>query len=113
MPGEPSFIEIGVPGGSTARAFYDKLFGWTYRPMGHDSFAVQTPTIGMGLHSGDEDRNMVVYFAVDDIEATAARVRELGGKCGEPSTEQEGFGRFVECRDDQGVRFGLHQRPRP
>jgi hypothetical protein len=23
--------------------------------------------------------------------------------------DSEGFGRWVECRDDQGVRFGLRQ----
>ncbi|NMM92751.1 glyoxalase, partial [Rhodococcus sp. SRB_17] len=27
-----------------------------------------------------------------------------------PRPEEAGFGRFTACTDDQGVRFGLHQR---
>jgi hypothetical protein len=31
---------------------------------------------------------------------------------GEPSyVESRGFGRWIECADGQGVRFGLRQRP--
>jgi len=113
MSGEPSFIEIGVPAGGRARAFYGALFDWKFREYGGpESFAVDTPTIGAGIHTSDPDACMVVYFAVADIEAAARRVRELGGKADEPGPEIEGFGRFVECRDDQGVRFGLRQAPR-
>lgn len=111
MAGEASFIEIGVPSGSRARDFYQALFGWTPRPMGHDNFAMETPTVGVGVHSGDDDACMVVYFAVGDIDAAVARVRELGGKADEPGAETPGFGRFVECRDPQNVRFGLRQPP--
>jgi predicted enzyme related to lactoylglutathione lyase len=109
--GAPSFIEVGAPSGAEARAFYGQLFGWSFHDMGRDSFWIQTPTLRLGLHSGDPDRNMVVYFAVADIEAAVARVRAFGGQAPDPGAEQPGFGRFVECRDPQGVRFGLHQRP--
>jgi uncharacterized protein len=107
--GAPSFVELGVPEGSRARAFYEPLFGWTFHEMGNDNFWAQTPTIRLGLHPGDKDASMVIYFRVHDIEAVARRVRELGGRADDPGPEQEGFGRFVECRDPQGVRFGLHQ----
>jgi hypothetical protein len=46
-----------------------------------------------------------VFFGVDDIEAGVARVRELGGEAGEPQEIESGF--MAECRDDQGVPFGL------
>jgi len=55
--------------------------------------------------------NIVVYFRVLDIEAAARRVRELGGEADDLGPEGEG-GRFVSCRDDQGVQFGLHE-PKP
>jgi uncharacterized protein len=110
-PGAPSFIELGVPAGSSARRFYEQLFGWTVREMGNDNFLFQTPTLQIGLHSGDADAVFVIYFLVDDIEAAVARVREAGGKAPDPGAEEAGFGRFVECRDDQGVRFGLRQLP--
>jgi predicted enzyme related to lactoylglutathione lyase len=51
---------------------------------------------------------VVVYFRVDDIEAAVRRVRELGGEADDPGLAETG-GRFVSCRDDQGLAFGLHQ----
>lgn len=111
VPGAPSFIELGVPEGSRARSFYETLFGWTSREMGKDSFLLETPSMQIGLHPGDDDRVFVIYFLVEDIDAAVERVRAAGGKADDPGPEQEGFGRFVECRDDQGVRFGLRQLP--
>lgn len=111
MAGEPSFLEIGVPSGSSARDFYGELFAWTPHEMGGDNFWMETPTARVGVHPNDDDRVIVVYFRVQDIIAAVDRVRELGGSAGEPGAEDQGFGRFVECRDTQGVRFGLHQPP--
>jgi predicted enzyme related to lactoylglutathione lyase len=111
-PGAPSFIELGVPSGSRARRFYDQLFGWSFREMGNDGFLIETESMQIGLHAGDDDAVFVVYFLVTDIDAAVERVRAAGGKADEPGPEQDGFGRFVECRDDQGVRFGLRQLPR-
>jgi predicted enzyme related to lactoylglutathione lyase len=108
--GAPSFLELGVPRGAPARDFFRDLLGWDFRQMGDDNFAARTPTLEIGVHNGDEDRCFVVYFAVPDIEAAAERVRALGGKADPPGPAQPGFGRFTECRDPQGVRFGLHQR---
>jgi predicted enzyme related to lactoylglutathione lyase len=39
-----------------------------------------------------------------------ALVREAGGQADPPAPEEPGFGRFSNCRDPQGIRFGLHQR---
>ena len=111
MSGEPSFLEIGVPDGNRARGFFNELFGWASHEMGADNFWMETPTARVGVHPNDEDRVIVVYFRVSDIDAAVERVRALGGSAGEPGVEDQGFGRFVECRDPQGVRFGLHQRP--
>jgi predicted enzyme related to lactoylglutathione lyase len=36
-------------------------------------------------------------------------VRELGGKAADPGPAEAAFGRFAQCEDPQGVRFGLHQ----
>jgi predicted enzyme related to lactoylglutathione lyase len=45
---------------------------------------------------------------VDDINAGAARVRELGGEANEPGPVP-GMGWFVTCRDPHGNEFGLWQ----
>jgi predicted enzyme related to lactoylglutathione lyase/mannose-6-phosphate isomerase-like protein (cupin superfamily) len=106
-PGAPAFVEIGVPSGEAAARFYRELFGWTIHEMGADNYWAQSPSVALGIHPGDEDRNMVPYFEVDDLAAAIARVRELGGNAPDPSDETPGFGTFVECRDPQGVRFGV------
>ncbi|MBO0690160.1 MAG: hypothetical protein J2P40_11410 [Candidatus Dormibacteraeota bacterium] len=53
-------------------------------------------------------RGTRAYFDVDDINAGAARVRELGGEADERRTVP-GMGWFATCRDPHGNEFGLWQ----
>ena len=55
-----------------------------------------------------EERGARVYFDVDDINAGASRIKELGGKADEPQPVP-GMGWFVTCRDPHGNEFGLWQ----
>lgn len=117
MAGEVSFIEFGVGDTEKGREFYEGLFGWTFEagPSGN-GFAIETPNVPGGMHGGDEGGAACVFYAVDDIEASIARVRELGGQIVELDIEGdegsvERFGRFKMCTDHQGSTFGLHQPP--
>ncbi|MEU6080744.1 VOC family protein [Streptomyces sp. NPDC047108] len=119
MTGEPAFFEIGVEDPERGRAFYGALFGWSFEPgpSGGGS-AIGTPGLPGGLHGGDPGASPYLFFLVDDMEAALARVRDLGGTVEEADVEGDDdsvrtFGRFRLCRDDQGSRFGLHQRPSP
>ncbi|QCH25221.1 VOC family protein [Mycobacteroides salmoniphilum] len=110
MTGEPTYFEIGVPDAVRAQKFYQRLFGWTPHAMGETGQAwLETGGVRGGLHNDDEDRRIDVFFGVPDIEAAVSSVRELGGEAEDPGPEEPDFGRFAFCRDDQGVRFGLHQ----
>ncbi|MEV1296036.1 VOC family protein [Pseudonocardia sp. NPDC049635] len=112
MSGEPTHFEFGVASAASARQFYAKLFGWTVHPMGDgDEGWIETGGIRGGLHENDPNPGIVVYFSVPDIEAALATVKELGGEPGQASPDEPEFGRFAECKDDQGTRFGLHQPP--
>jgi predicted enzyme related to lactoylglutathione lyase len=51
-------------------------------------------------------RGTRAYFEVDDINAGAARVRELGGEANDPAPVP-GMGWFATCRDPHGNEFGL------
>jgi transposase-like protein/predicted enzyme related to lactoylglutathione lyase len=53
-------------------------------------------------------RGIRPYFDVDDINAGAARVKELGGEANDPGSVP-GMGWFATCRDPQGNEFGLWQ----
>jgi uncharacterized protein len=117
MAGELAFFELGVADVQRGRAFYEGVFGWTFEtgPSGN-GFVIGTPTIGGGMHGGDAGAAPYVFFAVDDIEAAMAQVRELGGEVDDVDVEGDAasiarFGRFKLCRDDQGSPFGLHQPP--
>ncbi len=115
MAGEVSFFELGVKDPAAGREFYGDLFGWRMQegPSGEGhGFHIETPNIPGGIHGGDEGAGPYLFFAVDDAEAAAERVRELGGEA--EFTEHSGpgpSGTFVFCSDNQGSSFGLHQPP--
>jgi uncharacterized glyoxalase superfamily protein PhnB len=109
--GDLGYITLQVPDGDRAQRFYSELFGWETR-TGHEpgSFHISSITPPSGIHGGDAAAEVRLYFRVDDIEAAADRVRELGGQV-LVITEYESGGN-AECIDDQGLRFDLF-RPRP
>jgi uncharacterized glyoxalase superfamily protein PhnB len=109
--GDVGYLTLGVPDGDRARRFYSELFRWE-TAEGHEpgSFHISSITPPAGIHGRAGDPDIRLYFRVDDIEAAASRVRELGGQV-LTVTEYESGGN-AECVDDQGLRFDLF-RPRP
>ncbi len=103
MTGQPTYVELGVRDVQAAKTFYGGLFGW--EPAGPGQ--VETDTLSIGIHGGDDAAHFEVFFAVDDLEASIERVRALGGQVLGGINDSPGFGRWVECADDQGVRFGM------
>ena len=106
--GAVSFIEMGSGDVEKTARFFTSLFGWPYAPMDSDNGVFDTPNGKVGLHGDDPDWGVVPYLRVEDVEAAAQKVRDLGGEA-EDVVFQEGFGKFCNCRDPQGMRFGLHQ----
>lgn len=110
MTGEISYIEVGSGDAWETGRFFAELFGWTFNTMGGAGdgwFA--TPTVRVGLHGNDPGHGIVPYFRVINIDTAAAKVRGMGGTVEEPGTDEPGFGRFYNCLDPSGIRFGLHQ----
>jgi hypothetical protein len=108
VSGEPSYIELGVPDADRAVAFYGAVLGWAVDPSAGMT-QIETPTLSIGVHGQDPGTHFEVLFAVPDIDAALAAVAAAGGEVVSPVTDSPGFGRWAECRDDQGVRFGLRQ----
>ena len=116
MAGDVSFFELGVEDPERAHAFYGALFGWQLDRVG-GGFSIDGLNVPGGIHGGDAGASPYLFFRVDDVDAAAARVRELGGTVEDVEGEADAgsiarFGRFKLCRDDQGSAFGLHQPPR-
>lgn len=106
MAGEPVYLELGTPDAAKARAFYAAVLGWPSGAQGQ----VETPTLDIGVHGGDDESHFEVFFAVDDLEAALREVERNDGRIVSEVNDSPGFGRWVECADNQGVRFGLRQQ---
>jgi predicted enzyme related to lactoylglutathione lyase len=107
--GSPSYVELCVTDADAARRFYGQLLGW--RPSGAAGpGAVETASLGIGIHDGDESAIFEVFFSVDDLDASLDQLDRLGGRRVSAVNDAAEFGRWAECADDQGVRFGLRER---
>jgi len=116
MTGEPAFFELGVEDYEKGKAFYGALFGWDFTPGPDHGYEISTPGLPGGIHGGDKGSAPYLFFLVEDIDAAAAKVQDLGGEIVDmdvsgDEAQQAESGRFKLCRDDQGSPFGLHQRP--
>jgi predicted enzyme related to lactoylglutathione lyase len=111
MHGSVTFVEIGTNDTDRTRAFFERVFGWSFNPMNKGGGWFQTPSMRMGLHGDDAQPQLYVFLEVPDLDQAIASVRDAGGTAEPPGEAVPGFGRFTNCRDPQGIVFGLHQRP--
>jgi predicted enzyme related to lactoylglutathione lyase len=96
-----------------AKAFYAEVFGYTYSDVGDDYVMVEVDgnTVGglgampPGLPEAVPP-HWRVYFAVDDCDAAAAKVVELGGKVLR-QPEDMPYGRHADVADPQGAPFAI------
>jgi uncharacterized protein len=112
MTGEIVHIEIPADDTAKAQAFWGGLFGWEFESFPGPSEYHMTridDTSGAAITNMEPGkRGTRTYFAVDEINAGAARVKELGGEADEPMPVPS-MGWFATCRDPHGNEFGLWQ----
>jgi predicted enzyme related to lactoylglutathione lyase len=107
--GAPSYIELCVEDADKARAFFGALLGWKVEG-GAGPGQASTGGLDVGIHDRDPSSLLEVFFTVNDLDSAIARLAALGGRTvSEVHAQNASFGRWVECQDDQGVRFGLRQ----
>ena len=97
---------------AAADTFYHKVFGWTNHTsesgytMWHQDGRVHCGALALDASWGDDvPSNWLVYFLVDDVDATAARLAELGGRVVHGPANIEGMGRFLVAQDPPGAIF--------
>jgi predicted enzyme related to lactoylglutathione lyase len=112
MPGHIVHFEIPADDVTKGRGFWGSLFGWEFQavpgPFEYHMTRISDETGGAITDMEPGKRGLRVYFDVDDINAGAARVRELGGEAGDPRPVPN-MGWFAVCKDTQGNDFGLWQ----
>ena len=113
-----SWNELMTTDPEAALKFYQPLFGWTIEKMtmpGMVYNVVKTSDASVGgimklpkeAAAGGMPPTWVSYVTVDDVDATAKRATELGGKVVHGPTDIPGVGRFAVIVDPQGAAVNV------
>jgi predicted enzyme related to lactoylglutathione lyase len=112
MRGEIVHIEIPADDTAQGREFWGSLFGWQFEsfpgPSEYHMTRIGEQQGGAVTNMEPGKKGIRAYFDVDDINAGAARVSELGGSAEQPMPVP-GMGWFATCTDPHGNEFGLWQ----
>lgn len=105
--------ELMVSDVARAKAFYQKVFAWTYEPMGPDYTLIQTgrePGGGMMQRPpAVEMSSLNSYFEVADIDRTLRAAVEAGATVVVPRTEIPTVGWFAMFLDLDQIPIGILQ----
>jgi uncharacterized protein len=118
------WVELHVGDPEAAIGFYRGLFGWRAQEMQAPGMTYQVLSIGEGdpqegsfggvapLQDGPEEARWVPYFAVADVDAILAAVRDNGGTVLMPAANVPGVGRIAWLADPAQAVFAV-LRPDP
>lgn len=96
-------------------SFYESVFGWEHASdeNGYVMFKadgrIQAGLMAMDESYGDMPPNWTVYFLVEDINESVAKVKELGGNVLVPPSPAGEMGHFSVVQDPQGGSFTIMQ----
>jgi predicted enzyme related to lactoylglutathione lyase len=115
------FIHIEIPTRDLkrAKAFYGKIFGWTFQDYGKEYALFQIP--GGGVGGGITKMKKVptkpvinAYIEVEDVDAKLKEIKKARGKVLKPKTEiGGGMGAWASFADNQGAVLFLWQPGAP
>jgi uncharacterized protein len=103
--------EIRSADPDATRAFFSKLFGWTYSDGAYPGYTFVDTGVDGALPTAisplQGDADAVLFFVgVDDVDAVLTRAEELGGRVVQPAQNVPGvtFGVFA---DPHGHQVGV------
>lgn len=118
--GKFSWFELMTSDVEGAQAFYGPLLGWQFEKnmdagMEYTLVRVEgepNPVAGMFDKAHAENSDQIPphwgnYITVNDVDTSAARALELGGKVLLPPTDIPTVGRFCVIQDPQGAVVSL------
>lgn len=108
--------ELGTTDVEAAKKFYTELLGWQLKGseaagMSYNEIVVGGRAMGgiyqMPPEMGNAPSHWRAYVSVDDVDAKAKQVEELGGKVCVPPTDIPNVGRFCVISDPTGAALSL------
>ena len=113
------WTELATKDAEAAKKFYSELLGWKLETsqaagMNYTEIVVGDKHLG-GIYQLDPEceqqanapSRWMTYVAVDDVDAAAGRVGELGGKVVMPPMDIPNVGRFCIINDPTGATIAL------
>ena len=106
---------------AAAKKFYTDLIGWKLvdQDMGNMTYTMifppgaQEPVGGMMAMEGTDFQGVpphwMPYIMVENVDQSAGKCAELGGKVVYPSTDIPDIGRFCVIQDPTGATIALYQ----
>lgn len=111
-PGSLCWNELSTRDVPAATTFYERVFGWeAVDSDGYTEFTLDGRSIAGMMETPETvpasvPAHWLVYFAVEDVDASVATVGELGGSVVVP-TMDIAPGRFATVTDPQGAMFAI------
>ncbi len=115
--GSVCWTELASKDLDASKKFYTELFGWTLSGGHADGGMNYTEFVAGGRPSGgmyqivaemgEMPSHWMSYVAVDDVDASAKKVEELGGKIIRPPMDIPNVGRFCIINDPTGATIAL------
>jgi len=121
--GTPNWVELATSDQSAAKEFYGSLFGWSF----DDQLIPQNGVYSMATLRGEAVAAIApippgasdatvptwnTYFAVDDVDATSAKIAPAGGRVVTAAIDVGDAGRMAWVADPTGAVVGLWQAGR-
>ncbi len=114
-PGTLCWNELATNNTQKAGEFYSKLFGWSSQTdsgsppytMFMNGERMAAGMLEIQKEWGEVPPNWVIYFAVEDCDATVEKAKSLGGNILNPPTDIPEIGRFAVLNDGQHAAFAI------
>ena len=106
-----NYLEFPAKDMAATKAFFSKVFGWTFEEFGPDYMAFSNQGIDGGffkseLHSSTDKGSVLTVFYSDDLESTLFKIEQSGGLIIKPVFSFPG-GRRFHFSDPNGNEFAV------
>jgi uncharacterized protein len=116
------WADLSTPDPARAKPFYEGLFGWKISASPNDTSGYLHLQNGEEYIGGmppasarppDAPPHWLLYFFVSDVDASAAKAKQLGAAIHMAPMDIQNVGRMAILADPQGAVFSIFGAPKP